>query len=110
MSIHPGWHQAFDFLPSRPIVVEPSDEQLSSDAGLLPLRQFDARIGLTQQFAAALDDPRQPQRIQHALLAMTRARLYGILAAYEDQNDHDTLRRDPVFKLLADRLPTDPDL
>jgi hypothetical protein len=41
---------------------------------------------------------------------MLRARLYGILAGYEDQNDHDTLRSDAVFKLVAGRLPTDPDL
>ena len=41
---------------------------------------------------------------------MVRQRIYGILADYEDQNDHDTLRSDPVFKLIADRLPDDPDL
>jgi len=41
---------------------------------------------------------------------MVRQRIYGILADYEDQNDHDTLRSDPVFKLVADRLPEDPDL
>lgn len=109
MSIQPAWQRAFDFL-GLPIVVEPSDEQLSSDAGLLPLRQFDERIGLTRQFAAALDDPRQSSRIRHELLEMTRTRIYGILADYEDQNDHDTLRRDPVFKLIAGRAPTDPDL
>ncbi len=41
---------------------------------------------------------------------MVRQRVYGILVDYEDQNDHDTLRSDPVFKLIADRLPVDPDL
>jgi hypothetical protein len=41
---------------------------------------------------------------------MVRARVYGILAGYADQNDHDTLRADPVFKLLADRSPDDDDL
>jgi hypothetical protein len=41
---------------------------------------------------------------------MVRQRIYGILADYEDQNDHDTLRSDPVFKVIADRLPDDPDL
>ena len=110
MIIQPAWQETFDFSGVLPIVIEPSDEQLSSDAGLLPLCQFDERIGLTQQFAAALDDPRRPQRIQHALLEMTRARIYGILADYEDQNDHDTLRRDPIFKLIAGRSPADPDL
>src|SRR4051812_22015988 len=41
---------------------------------------------------------------------MVRSRVFGILAGYEDQNDHDTLRADPVFKLIADRSPADPDL
>jgi hypothetical protein len=93
-----------------PIVIESSDAPLSSDAGLLPIRQFDERIGFTQQLAAALSDPRDPERTEHTMLEMVRMRLYGILAGYEDQNDHDTLRSDPVFKLLADRSPQDADL
>ena len=73
-------------------------------------RQFDEQIRLTEQFVAALDDQRDPAFTQHSLLTMVRQRIYGILADYEDQNDHDTLRSDPVFKLIADRLPDDPDL
>src|SRR5262249_17982265 len=46
----------------------------------------------------------------HTFLEMVRSRVYGILADYEDQNDHDTLRTDPVFKLLADRSPDGDDL
>jgi hypothetical protein len=90
--------------------VEPSAGQLTSDAGLLPLRQFDEQIGLTRQFADALDDPRDPELCEHTFLEMVRSRLFGILAAYEDQNDHDALRHDPVFKLLADRSPEAPPL
>jgi len=56
------------------------------------------------------DDRRDPALIQQSLVSMVRQRIYGILADYEDQNDHDTLRSDPVFKLIADRLPDDPDL
>lgn len=94
----------------RPIVLETCEAPLSSDAGLLAIRQFDERIGLTRQFADALRDPRDPQRTEHSFLEMTRSRIYGILAGYEDQNDHDTLRTDPVFKLIADRAPNDEDL
>ena len=101
---------SFDFLPSRPVEVEVSSAPLTSDAGLLPIRQLDERIRLTEQFAAALDDRRDPTLTQQSLLSMVRQRIYGILADYEDQNDHDTLRSDPVFKLIADRLPDDPDL
>ncbi len=100
----------FDFLPDRPVVLETSDACLCSDAGLLPLRQLDEQLGFTQQFAAALDDPRDPRLVEHTALEMLRARLYGILAGYEDQNDHDALRSDAIFKLVAGRLPTDKDL
>jgi hypothetical protein len=101
---------AFDFFGPLPVLVEVSDAPLTSDAGLLPLRQFDECIGLTSQFAAALDDPRHPDLIEHSFADMVRSRIFGILAGYEDQNDHDTLRTDPVFKLLAGRSPQDDDL
>jgi hypothetical protein len=78
---------------------------LSSDAGLLPIRQFDQHWKYTQRLAACLHDPK-PDR-SHSLISMLRQRIYGILAGYEDCNDHDTLRDDPVFKLVADRLPQD---
>lgn len=95
----------FDFLPQLPVIVQPCSGQLSSDAGLLPLRQFDQRWNFTARMARCLHDPK-PAR-QHSLLSMLRQRIFGILAGYEDCNDHDTLRNDPVFKLIADRLPKD---
>jgi hypothetical protein len=110
MSILPATLFDFDFFEPLPIQIEVSDAPLTSDAGLLPLRQFDERIGLTKQFAAVLDDPRDPDLIEHSFTDMVRTRIFGILAGYEDQNDHDTLRTDAVFKLIADRLPTDSDL
>ena len=82
---------SFDFLPSRPVEIEVSAAPLTSDAGLLPVRQFDERLRLTGQFAAALDDRRDPALTRQSLLSMVRQRVYGILADYEDQNDHDTL-------------------
>ena len=84
---------AFDFFEPLPIQIEVADAPLSSDVGLLPLRQFNQRIGLTKQFAE-----------------MVRMRIFGILAGYQDQNDHDTLRTDAIFKLIAERSPTDADL
>lgn len=105
MSIRTAWQATFDFWEELPIVVEPSRAELTSDAGLLPLRQYDEQIGLTRQFAQALSDGRDPQRCAHGLLEMVRSRTFGILAGYEDQNDHDALRYDPVFKLIADRSP-----
>src|SRR3954463_1702126 len=109
MSIPAAWHQVLHFF-GTPLINEPSPGQLSSDAGLLPIRQFDERIGLNRAFADALDDPRDPDLAEHTFLEMVRSRVYGILAGYVDQNDHDTLRSDPVFKLVADRSPEDDDL
>jgi len=111
MSVQTASVVGFDFFdPKRPIQFAFSDAPLTSDAGLLPLRQFDEQLRLTQQFADALSDPRDPRRIDHSFLDMTRMRVFGILAGYEDQNDHDTLRTDPVFKLITQRGPDDPHL
>ena len=110
MIIQTVWQKSFRFLGSKPIVVEPSAGQLSSDAGLLPIREFDQRIGLTEQFAQALGDRRRQRSVDHPFLQMVRMRIYGVLAGYPDQNDHDVLRSDPVFKLIAGRSPDAPDL
>jgi hypothetical protein len=93
----------FDFGISKPIVVEPSAGQVSSDAGLLPFRQLDEQLGLTEQLAACLIDRRHVGYVGHTFLEMVRMRTYGILADYADQNDHDLLRSDPVSKLLCGR-------
>jgi hypothetical protein len=58
--------------------------------GLLPIRQFDERIGLTQAIADGIDDPRDSALTEHTLPEMVRSRVHGILATYKDQNDHDT--------------------
>ena len=108
MNIHFVEQVVFDFLGSLPVRVEVVEEQLSSDGGLLPLRQFDERLGWTKSFAAQIRDGRQGPT--HAVVEMVRQRVFGILAGYEDQNDHDTLRSDGVFKLVAGRRPDDLDL
>ena len=110
MSIQPVALFDLDFFEPLPIHIETSDAPLTADAGLLPLRQFDERLGLTGQFAQALDDPRAAALIDHSFADMVRMRIFGILAGYEDQNDHDTLRTDPVFKLIAGRSPLAADL
>jgi hypothetical protein len=108
--VQPVWQLSFGFLGSKPVVVEPVEEHLSSDAGLLPIRQFDESLGLTGQFAAALHDARHQPFVDHSQEEMVRMRIYGILAGYADQNDHDQLRYDPVFKLLAGRQPSEGEL
>jgi len=100
----------FDFLGRLPIVVEAKEVDVSSDAGILPLRQFDGQIGFTQRFIDCLEDPRDPDQIEHTFPEMVRQRIFGILAGYEDCNDHDTLRSDAAFKIVAGRQPQDDDL
>jgi hypothetical protein len=79
--------------------------QLSSDGGLLALREVERRLGLADRLAACIDDPRSPERVQHGLAAILRFRMLMIAAGYEDGNDADSLRHDPVFKLALDGLP-----
>jgi len=110
MIIQPDWQTSLDFFGSSPVVIEPSTDQVSSDAGLLPIRQLDEQLGLTRQFAEALTDSRNGSYVGHSFLEMTRARIYGILADYVDQNDHDVLRSDPIFKLICGRSIDDDDL
>jgi hypothetical protein len=110
MIIQSVWQLSLGFFGSLPVVVEPSATQISSDAGLLPFRELDERLGLTRQFAEALIDRRHGGYIDHTFLEMARARIYGILADYADQNDHDVLRSDPIFKLLCGRGIEEDDL
>ena len=99
----------WDFLPEKRLEVEVSPAQLTGDAGLLPIRQFDEVIRLTERWGAALTDGRTGD-VLHSNLSMVRQRIYGIVADYEDQNDHDSLRSDPAFKWVCDRLPDGIDL
>lgn len=89
----------------RPIIARFDGGALSSDGGLLALREIEERLGLARRLAECIDDPRAPERIQHRLADMLRFRLLMIAAGYEDGNDADSLRHDPLFKLANGRLP-----
>src|ERR1700761_5927431 len=84
--------------------------RLSSEGGLLALRGIERRLGLSDRLASCLVDPRAPERVVHGLAEIIRFRILMIAAGYEDGNDADTLRRDPMFKLALDRLPSGEDL
>jgi hypothetical protein len=89
----------------KPIIARFDGGSLSSDGGLLALREVEARLGLAERLAGCIDDPRTPERIRHSLADMLRFRLLMIAAGYEDGNDADNLRHDPLFKLANGRLP-----
>src|SRR2546423_14011727 len=84
--------------------------RLSSEGGLLVLREVERRIGLADRLAACLKDRRAPEKVVHRLAQIIRFRMLMIAAGYEDGNDAATLRRDPMFKLALDRLPSDEEL
>jgi hypothetical protein len=77
---------------------------MSSDGGLLVLREVEQRLDVAGRLAACLTDPRDPDRVVHGLDEIIRFRLLMIAAGYEDGNDADRLRTDPMFKLAMERL------
>ena len=108
MSLQSAQQFVFGFWNNRPLEVEQVDENLTSDAGLLAFAQLDPKLNWTKSFTDLVNDPRSDP--DHSALSIIRQRVFGIIAGYEDQNDHDSLRSDPVFKLIAERRPDEPDL
>jgi Transposase DDE domain group 1 len=82
---------------------------MSSDFGPMILRGIDRQIGLTERLADAFDDKRHPSYVDHALRALLAQRIFQVASAYEDGNDANTLRADPLFKLGVERKPLDAD-
>jgi hypothetical protein len=78
---------------------------ISSDGGLLLLREADRRLGLTRMLASCVQDRRDPSRISHAVAEMLLFRMLAIACGHEDADDCDALRNDPLFKLATGRLP-----
>jgi hypothetical protein len=79
--------------------------RLSSDAGIVLLKDIDDQLGLTRALAAVLSDPRDAGRIHFTPEDLLKQRVFQIAAGYEDANDSNMLRDDPIFKLMLDRLP-----
>ena len=83
---------------------------LSSNGGLLLLREVEQRLRVADRLAACIKDPRAPDQITHSLAAIIRFRLLMIAAGYEDGNDASGLRCDPMFKMALDLAPSDREL
>src|ERR1700687_849999 len=92
------------------VVVNFDGGLLSSDGGILVLREVEQRLRVADRMAACLVDPRAPDQITHTLAAIMRFRLLMIAAGYEDGNDADALRGDPMFKMALDLSPSDREL
>lgn len=79
--------------------------KITSDGGVALLAQVERRLGIADKLAAAIDDPRDGERITHTIPDMIRARIFAIACGHEDGSDLATLRSDPAFKLACGRLP-----
>jgi hypothetical protein len=98
---------AFPAVRSRKITAAFDAGMLSSDGGVMLLREAERRLGIADRLAALVPDRRDPTRVTHSLADMIRARIFAIACGYEDCNDFDAdrLRHDPAFKLACGRLP-----
>src|SRR5437588_10392516 len=97
-------------IQGKAVVARFDGGRLSSEGGLLALREIERRLGIADRFAACPKDPRMQEKVVHRLAQIIRFRMLMIAAGYEDGNDGDTLRRDAMFKLALDRLPSDEEL
>ena len=96
----------FEFAPveGRAVVAAFDGGAITSDAGALLLGEADRAIRLTERFAACFIDARMAGLVEHAVGTMVLQRVVGIALGYEDLNDHDELRHDPVLAVLAGKL------
>jgi Transposase DDE domain group 1 len=85
----------------REVKAEFTGDHVSSDGGALLLRQVDGKIGLVRRLASCFADGRKAEQIEHRLEEMLAQRIYGLALGYEDLNDHEQLRSDPLFGLLS---------
>jgi hypothetical protein len=95
---------AFEPVEGRAVVAAFDGGTITSDAGALLLGQTDRAIGLIERFAACFKDQRTPDLVEHRVATLAMQRVFGIALGYEDLNDHDELRRDPVMAALAGKL------
>ncbi|MBO0759051.1 MAG: IS1380 family transposase [Bradyrhizobiaceae bacterium] len=97
---------SFGFAPveGRKVVAAFDGGAITSDAGALLLGATDRAIGMMQRFATCFHDERQPHLIEHEVATLVGQRVFAIALGYEDLNDHDQLRHDPMMAVLAGKL------
>ena len=96
----------FGFAPveGRDVVAAFDGGAITSDAGALLLAAADRAIGLMRRLAGCFHDVRRPEWIEHEVVTLLGQRVFGIALGYEDLNDHEELRYDPVMAVLAGKL------
>ena len=96
----------FGFAPveGREVVAAFDGGAITSDAGALLLGATDRAIGMMTRFAACFHDERRADLIEHEVVTLVGQRVFAIALGYEDLNDHDNLRHDPMMAVLAGKL------
>ncbi len=94
----------FASVESRRVVADFGGGAMTSDAGALLLGATDRAIGLIDRFAKCFQDGRRPELIEHEVRTLVGQRIFGLALGYEDLNDHDELRHDPMMAILAGKL------
>ena len=94
----------FKGLEKREVVAKFDGGTITSDAGALLLREVDSATKIVQQFAACLEDFRDPALIEHSVSELVGQRIYGLALGYEELNDHDELRKEPLLATLAGKI------
>ena len=94
----------FEGLGSRKVTASFDGGDITSNAGALLLRETDRAIGLSRQAAACFKDTRNQDYVEHALQTLVAQRIHGIALGYEDLNDDESLRHDPVLGLISGKL------
>lgn len=91
----------FQDLGSREVVARFDGGQVTSDAGGLLLRELETKFGFVERFARCFSDHRDPDLVEHTLPELLKQRIFGLCLGYEDLNDHDQLRHDPLVAVLV---------
>ena len=90
-------------LGGRELVWRFDGGDITSDGGVLALKKLEERTGIVRRFAGCFEDYRRPDRIEHPLLDLILQRVFGLALGYEDLNDHDELRRDPMLAVALSK-------
>jgi hypothetical protein len=93
----------FSSLGRKKIQADFNGGSLTSDAGALLLREVDKHLGLTDAINRCISDPRNPFYTVHQQKTMLAQRIFGIVLDYEDLNDHQNLREDPLLQIISER-------
>jgi hypothetical protein len=94
-----------DFVAQKPVIATFDGGNVSSDAGIMLLKEMEKTTGILKAMSSCIDDQRDQRYVDHSCNTLLSQRVLQIAAGYEDANDSDSLRNDPIFKLCANALP-----